>query len=163
MDLIFQSDGSQLEISDLASFVEGSWGILDRIAIDGHAQGRLNHLRGEELLVTFDQNSSLAFDFVMIGLPDINNTFLDFNFRELRTSVASINQLFWHGTGPGAPSPYPWNNLGHLDFNGQFTGYPDNFVANGLLETDMGRMIMDLSFKPDSVRGVDFQRTFKDR
>ena len=53
-------------------------------------------------------------------------------------------------------SLYPWSNLGNLDFDGQFTGYPDNFVASGLLKTDMGRMVMDLSFKPDSILGVDF-------
>ncbi|MCK4746485.1 MAG: hypothetical protein KAT15_05595, partial [Bacteroidales bacterium] len=51
---------------------------------------------------------------------------------------------------------YPWDNLGNMDFNGRFTGYPDQFVASGLLATDLGRMFMDLSFSPDSIRGLDF-------
>ncbi|MEN8226776.1 MAG: translocation/assembly module TamB domain-containing protein [Bacteroidota bacterium] len=163
VDLTFRSEGSLLEMADLSYFVRGTSGILDHIAIDGNVHGKLSHMKGEELFVTFDQNSTLAFDFVMIGLPEVNNTFLDFHFRELNTSFKAVHELMGQvkeGTGEAL---YPWKNLGNLDFNGQFTGYFDNFVAAGLLNTDMGRMVMDLSFKPDTVRGVDFNGRLRTR
>ncbi len=163
VDLIFSSDHSNLKLADLSYFVPGVRGMLDRITIDGKINGRLNDMRGEELFVTFDQNSSLAFDFVMIGLPEISNTFLDFNFREFNTSISAINELLAQGKDTSTRVLYPWTNLGNMDFKGNFTGYPDHFVASGLLSTDLGRMVMDLSFRPDSIHGVDFNGQLKTR
>lgn len=156
VELLFQSEQSILEIADLSYFVPGTEGLLDHVAVNGHVHGKLSDLRGEELFVTFDQRSTLAFDFLMIGLPDYTNTFLDFHFRELKTSVNALHRMALLVQDSAVQTPYPWNNLGKLDFNGQFTGYPDDFVATGLLRTDMGRMVMDLSFKPDTIVGVDF-------
>ncbi len=123
--------------------------------VDGEVSGRLNNMKGEDLNITFDDRSSLACDFIMIGLPDFRNTFIDFNFKRLNTTVRAIN-LITGSPADSASSLYPWRNLGTLAFAGNFTGYPDDFVASGLLGTDLGRMEMDLSFKPDSIRGVDF-------
>ncbi len=154
--LAFSSDQSLLKMTDLAYFVPGTGAIIDHFTIDGSIHGMLNDMKGEDLFLTFNQNSTLAFDFTMIGLPEFNNTFLDFHFREFKTSVSSLHELFGQVNETSLISLYPLNNLGNLDFNGQFTGYPDHFVAAGLLRTDLGRMVMDLSFKPDTLLGVDF-------
>ena len=73
VDLTFQSDQSILEIDEFSNFVPGTRGLFDHIAIDGNVHGKLSDMRGEELFVTFDQNTTLAFDFVMIGLPEFSN------------------------------------------------------------------------------------------
>ncbi|MCP4312541.1 MAG: hypothetical protein GY790_14865 [Bacteroidetes bacterium] len=155
VDLKFSSVHSRLQLEHFAYFVPGIPELLDEINIDGEVSGRLNDMKGDNLTITFDDQSSLAFDFMMIGLPDFNNTFLDFHFKKLNTSVGAILEIMGL-PGDSVSSVYPWSNLGALGFAGQFTGYPDHFVANGLLATDMGSMVMDLSFKPDSIRGVDF-------
>jgi hypothetical protein len=154
VDLKFSSDHSRVRLEDLAYFVPGIPERLDEIIIDGEASGKLNDLKGDDLTITFDDRSSLAFDFRMIGLPDFKNTFIDFNFKRLNTNVKAIQMIA--SRGDSTSLQHPWSNLGELGFSGNFTGYPDHFVASGLLATDMGRMEMDLSFKPDSVRGIDF-------
>jgi hypothetical protein len=156
VDLLLSSRSSLLATEDLSYFVPGTSNMLDQLTIDGMVSGKLSDLKGDDLVVTFNDQSSLAFDFMMIGLPDFRNTFLDFNFRRLRTSIRAVNDLV--GTAPDSAGQflYPWINLGTLDFTGRFTGYPDQFVASGLLATDIGRMVIDLSFEPDSIHGVDF-------
>jgi len=156
VDLTFESIQSQLNMEDLAVFVPQTEGLLDRLTIDGFVHGKLNNLKGEKMQLSYDRQSTLAFDFIVIGLPDVKNTFLDFNFRELNSSVSALHQLLTEERGASRQSLYPWINMGKLDFKGQFTGYFDNFVASGLLQTDMGRMLMDLSFRPDSILGIDF-------
>ncbi|MDF1576307.1 MAG: translocation/assembly module TamB domain-containing protein [Bacteroidales bacterium] len=156
VDLTFESDHSQVKTEDLAVFVPQTAGILDRFTIDGSLHGALSKLKGEKMEMTFDEQSTLAFDFIAIGLPDFSNTFLDFNFRELNSSVSAIHTIFNQKKAASKQSLYPWINMGMLDFKGQFTGYPDNFVAMGYLQTDMGQMLMDLSFRPDSILGIDF-------
>jgi len=156
VELGFESTNSLLKMDDLFSFVSGTNTLIDQVTVDGDVQGTLSALRGDDLLVTFDQNSTLAFDFFMIGLPDFRSTFLDFNFRELNSSVTALHDLLAKGRQHGDPLPTPWINLGDLDFKGQFTGYPDNFVATGYMLTDMGELVMDLSFKPDNL-GIQFE------
>jgi hypothetical protein len=158
---VFESNQSTLKIRDLAYHASATMGMLDHIDIDGKAFGKLNDLRGEDLVMTFDQKSTLAFDFVMIGLPQFKNTFLEFNFREFNTSVGGLNDLVGEIQNTSRDLLYPWNNLGNLDFRGRFTGYPDDFVASGLLNTDMGGMVMDLSFKPDSSNRLKFNGHLK--
>ncbi len=156
VDLTFETTHSLLKTEDLAVFVPQTKGLLDRLTIDGFVHGKLNDLKGDEMQITFDQQSTLAFDFIIIGLPEFKNTFLDFNFRELNSSVSAIHEMFSEESASSKQSLYPWINMGNLDFKGQFTGYLDNFVASGYLQTDMGRMLMDLSFRPDSSVGIDF-------
>jgi len=157
VDLTFESIHSQVNIEDLFTFIPASMSLLDQLTLDGQVHGKLNDLKGDEMEITFDQQSTLAFDFAMIGLPDFKSTFLDFNFREFNSTVPALHQLISARRGQGRQSLYPWINMGTIDFKGQFTGYPDNFVASGFMQTDMGRMLMDLSFKPDSSTGIDFQ------
>lgn len=161
VDWVFESNQSRLKIRDLAYHASATMGLLDHIDIEGKAFGKLNDLRGEDLIMTFDQNSTLEFDFVMIGLPQFKNTFLELNFRELNTSASALNDLVGEIQDTKRDLLYPWFNLGNLDFRGRFTGYPDDFVASGLLGTDMGRMVMDLSFKPDSSNRLKFNGHLK--
>ncbi len=157
VDLIFESTHSLMNTEDLSVFVSKTEGLKYELTVDGSVHGKLNDLKGNDMQLTYDQQSTLAFDFTMIGLPDFKNTFLDFNFREFNSSVLGINDLISNQQPSANLSLYPWINLGKLDFKGQFTGYPDNFVASGFMQTDMGPLLMDLSFKPDSIAGIDFQ------
>ena len=157
VDLSFESTHSLLNTEDLTVFVSKTKGLLYQLTVDGSAHGKLSDFKGDDIQLNFDQQSFLEFDFTMIGLPDFNNTFLDFNFREFNSSVFALYELISGKQSSSQQALYPWSNLGKLDFKGQFTGYPDNFVASGFMQTDMGRMLMDLSFKPDSIEGIDFQ------
>jgi len=156
VDLTFNSHHSILAMDDLTSFVPGVGGVLDRVTIDGLLTGRISDMRGEDLLVTFDDRSSLAFDFIMIGLPDFDHTFLDFNFRQFNTSFDALTDLAGMQETAASPQLYPWMNLGNLVYRGRFTGYPDHFVASGLLASDLGKIVMDLSFRPDTIGGLSF-------
>jgi len=157
VDLTFESTDSHMNTEDLTVFVSKTKGLVYGLTVDGSVHGMLSDLKGDDMQLTFDQQSTLAFDFTMIGLPDFRNTFLDFNFREFNSSVVGLYELFSDKSASEAQSLYPWINMGKLDFKGQFTGYPDNFVASGFMQTNLGPMLMDLSFKPDSTEGIDFQ------
>ncbi len=156
VDIFFHSTQSMLQLDDLSVFVPETRGLLDQLTVDGHVRGRLNDLKGNDLQITFNRQSTLAFDFTIIGLPDFKNSFLDCDFKELNSSVTALYETF-SGKEAADHSLYPWSNLGDLGFRGQFTGYPDNFVAAGYMQTDMGSLVMDLSFKPDSLLGTDFK------
>ncbi len=151
VDLKFSTEQSRLRLEDLAYFAPLIPAeLVDELVIDGHVSGKLNNMKGEDLNIAFDDRSQLACDFMMIGLPDFENTFIDFDFKRLNTNVRAIQSIMGLSSDSSV-SIYPWGNLGNLAFAGGFTGYPDDFVASGLLATDLGRMEVDLSFKPNSI------------
>jgi len=156
VDLSLTASHSLIATEDLASFVRVPEGLLERITVDGTLTGKVSDLRGKDLLITFDDRSSLAFDFVMIGLPDFDHTFIDFNFRQFTTSYEALAGLRGKQETAREAEPSPLVSLGNLVYRGRFTGYPDHFVASGLLSSDLGKMVMDLSFRPDSIRGLSF-------
>ena len=98
VDLLFRSRESLLHMEDFAYFVPEVGTLLDHLIIDGKVSGKLSDMKGDNLVLTFDDQSSLACDFMMIGLPDVQNTFVDFNFRDLNTSARAISELA--GTSP---------------------------------------------------------------
>ena len=156
VDLDFISGESELRIRDLASFIGAVPSLEDKIYLSGRVHGKASLLRGQELVVSYQRENSLAFDFTMIGLPDIRNTFMDIEFRQLNTSSEALQRVAY-ARGDTTALSGPFMNLGAISFQGGFTGYPDQFVATGLLESEMGRLLMDLSFTPDSIRGIGFQ------
>lgn len=155
VDLGFESESSVIHFKDLFAFVPGEQRIDKIIRLDGKVDGTLNNFHGDDMIVGYNENMSLAFDYLMIGLPDFKNTFMDISIKDFNTSYISILEVL-RDTGITG-TPYPWANLGNLDFKGQFTGYYDNFVASGLLHTDMGPMIMDLAFRPDTLNVTGFR------
>ncbi|MDC7240782.1 MAG: hypothetical protein PQJ50_10520 [Spirochaetales bacterium] len=155
VELDFISSQSEVQISNLASFIKGLPSLDDKLLIDGRIHGKASMLKGHQLVLAYNRENSLSFDFTMIGLPDIRNTFMDLKFSELNTSSEAIQRLLT-SQGDTTALSGAFMNMGQMAFRGDFTGYPDQFVASGLLESEMGRLLMDLSFTPDSIRGVGF-------
>ena len=51
--------------------------------------------------------------------------------------------------------------LRQIQFTGKFTGFPNDFVTYGKLNTGLGKISSDLSIKPDSADMVSFSGRLK--
>ncbi|TAE34820.1 MAG: hypothetical protein EAY66_10350, partial [Sphingobacteriales bacterium] len=83
-------------------------------------------------------------DIALRGLPDIDNTFIDFksnilvtNYTDLITIVPVLKNV----TQPKL------NRLGNITFKGNFTGFINDFVTYGSINTGMGSLIADVNMK----------------
>ncbi|HDR68588.1 MAG TPA: hypothetical protein ENN61_06000, partial [Bacteroidaceae bacterium] len=150
------SDRSDILGSDLAYFVPVFKDYLNQFVFTGTVSGKIRDLRGKDLFIQYNDNSYLNFDFVMIGLPDIRNTFLDFNFKDLNTSYGELNQILLASNIPALNDPDLLGKFGDIQYKGGFTGYPDNFVTSGYLGTNLGNMILDLLFQPEEDNNLGF-------
>ncbi|HMP87894.1 MAG TPA: hypothetical protein PKE63_11490, partial [Lacibacter sp.] len=68
---------SRLHSDDIAFFAPELKDWDDVIELSGNARGTLDHLKGDNIVVTTGKNTRLEGKFTMDGLPDINTTFLD--------------------------------------------------------------------------------------
>jgi hypothetical protein len=113
------------------------------VRLTGHIAGTVDSLVGKKLYFT-DGFSTLRGNLSMVGLPDINTTFINFQQGELFTTGDAIMKY----------APAVRNNpnvavekLSYIYYRGNFTGYIENFAANGTLNTNLGTIQSDVKLR----------------
>ncbi|MFN4284624.1 MAG: translocation/assembly module TamB domain-containing protein [Lacibacter sp.] len=135
---------STIHSDDLALFAPELKNMNDVVQLSGRARGTLNHLKGEEIVITTGSSTKLAGRFTIDGLPNINNTFLDINATTFSTNYNDALQIYPELRKIKYPA---LNKLGRVDFTGSFTGYINDFVTYGTLRTNLGTVITDINLK----------------
>ncbi len=111
----------------------------DKIVLTGRVRGRVNNLRGEDLLITLPGNTTFKGEFSGRDFTTPNETILNINIEDLNTNIQSIKQLI-----PGLTLPENFNKLGRIRFSGRFDGFYEDFVTYGTLQTDLGQIKTDI-------------------
>lgn len=135
---------SQVSTDDIAFFAPElkTWKKL--VDITGKGEGPVSALKGHDLVLKVGQTTYINGDFAMTGLPDIDRTVMNFNLADLRTTfddAAVIVPALRTVTQPNL------GNLRSLRYKGSFTGKIDDFVVNGDLQTNLGRIVSDLNLR----------------
>lgn len=114
------------------------------VTIDGLIQGTLNRLSGEDLLFKSGKNSVLEGDFSMTGLPDIYNTFIDCQIKDLQTTGQDIQSFL---PALKANESLNLSALHSVHYQGTYSGFIFDFVSYGNLTTNLGQLHTDINFK----------------
>lgn len=117
----------------------------------GRFTGSLGDLKAKGVNISFDRLGNLVGDFYLNGLPDFEHTYIFANLDQSLVNVSSLRQLQWSSGLQNYTPTFPeiLDNLGSFQYQGNFTGFYNDFVAYGTFSSDLGTLIGDLSFKPD--------------
>ena len=129
--------------NDIATRFKG----IQKLKLNGSLKGTIDNLKGKNIEIAHKDNFYFNGDFKLKGLPDIDNTFIDFDIQKLRTNTSDVLALI-----PEAKLPENILTLGKLDFEGEFLGFFNDFVAEGRLDTEIGSAITDINMK---LKGLD--------
>ncbi len=106
------------------------------IKASGNYHGTVDSIYGEKMQLT-DGTSIMQGSLVMIGLPDIDKTFIHYTNGTIATTGEAVMRY----------APALRNNpnidlarLSYVHFNGGFTGYISNFAATGTVQTNLGNI-----------------------
>jgi hypothetical protein len=138
-------DSSALDMSDIGFFAPELTTMTDRFNISGSVKGTVNNLRARNLDLSFGKKTRFRGDVNMLGLPDFEETFMDFNVRELVTTREDIEQFRLPAAGPAITLPPVIQHAGNIRLSGKFTGFYNDFVATGILKSDIGTVVTDLA------------------
>lgn len=137
-------DNSEIDSDDIAFFAPALKTWKKNITIKGTVRGTVDDLFGKNLVIQAGKNTYLNGDISMTGLPDINQTFIDFKANDFRTTypdavafVPAINRV----TKPNL------RQLQYIRFTGSFTGFIRDFVTFGTIQTNLGFVKSDLNMK----------------
>ncbi|MDE3214316.1 MAG: hypothetical protein KGM98_13870, partial [Bacteroidota bacterium] len=129
---------------DIAYFAPDIANWHEQFQLSGDARGTIDDLDGKNIVIKGKGNNLLQGEITLRGLPDMNQTFIDFRSQQLRTNYAELARL--------VPGLKTINNpnlavFGNINFTGSFTGYLRDFVTYGTLETNIGSLNLDLQMK----------------
>ncbi len=95
-------------------------------------------------------NTRLMGSLDMDGLPEINETFINLNVRNSKLDPDDLSFILDERVLKRL------RPMGPVGLNGQFLGYPSDFVANGSFTGKLGAIRSDINFK---VNENDFDRS----
>ncbi len=146
---------SHIDLQDIGYFTKELRGVDLDLIVHGSVTGPISNLNGRRMLIMVGHRTVLRGNVDLTGLPDFENTFIDLRIGELRTDYKDLLQI-----GKSLPIkeslaevlPVEIDRAGGLFYSGAFTGFPQDFVTFGSLNTDVGSFDLDLNLERDSVR-----------
>ncbi len=112
------------------------------IRIDGRITGKINNLRGRNLDIHLGEKTWFKGKFSTRNLAIRNEEYANLRLDLLQTDMLTLRSLI-----PNFNPPDNFDKLGNLNFSGRFDGFFNDFVADGDLQTDLGRTVMDMQMK----------------
>ncbi|MCX6319871.1 MAG: translocation/assembly module TamB domain-containing protein [Bacteroidetes bacterium] len=137
-------DDSYVDSDDIAFFAPGLTNWKKKISLKGKVRGTISDLVGREMVIQAGNSTILNGDISMTGLPDINQTFIDFKANDFRTTysdASSIVPAIRRMTNPRL------SQLQYVHFKGSFTGFIRDFVTYGTIQTNLGTITSDINMK----------------
>lgn len=132
-----------IDPQDLALFAPGVDQIKENIEVAGKFSGKVNRFLVKNLNLHVG-NTSLTGNLNMDGMPALNETFINFNLRYANVDINDLGFLFPTQTFNSLKP------LGRFQFYGKFTGFVNDFVANGNFKGDFGQIESDINLKINS-------------
>jgi hypothetical protein len=111
------------------------------IFINGQANGTVASFTTQDLTVN-DGSSTIKGNLIMNGLPDINSTYINLKNGNVQTSYNDLT--FW---APQLKNVKGANlsALGNINYQGAFSGFINDFVLYGSLNSNLGNVETDLA------------------
>ena len=133
-------DNSIIHAKDLAVFAPYFGQFKDTYYLSGQFNGSISDFETEEIHVQVG-DSYFKGAISMDGLPDFNETFIEAELDGSQLNPKDFAPYF---------SKTLYDNIsrfGKTSFNGQFLGFPTDFVANGIFDTRLGHIRSDINLK----------------
>ncbi len=134
---------SELSSDDLAFFAPALKTWNRSFSISGNAKGTIDNFSAKKMIIK-SGNTSVDGDIALRGLPDIKNTFIDFTSNDLQTNYADLVAIVPSLRNVTQPQI---SRLGNIHYKGNFTGFINDFVAFGTINTNLGAVTSDLNMK----------------
>ncbi|MFO7852851.1 MAG: translocation/assembly module TamB domain-containing protein [Bacteroidota bacterium] len=153
---------SLVSLTDLAYFIDPIKGLKNDILLSGSITGTVEEMNGRDIVLSYSDSTMLMCDFDLSGMPDIDNTFMFIQVSSLTTTANELADL----EVPGLDKLNLGNELrrlGAMSFTGNFTGFIQDFVTYGTINTELGSVSTDILFRPDTSATFFYKGTLQAR
>ncbi|MBI1782954.1 MAG: hypothetical protein HYR66_16555, partial [Sphingobacteriales bacterium] len=135
---------SIISSDDIAYFAPALKTWDKEILLTGNIKGTIDNLGGKNVIAQAGRYTFLNGDFKLTGLPNIDETFIDFKANDFRTTYGDAATFIPQLKKVTQPAI---NKIQTLKFSGSFTGFIHDFVTFGTIQTNLGTVVSDLNMK----------------
>ena len=143
VELMANIRNSTLYTDDLSFFAPGLKNMKRVLSLNGNAKGSVADFTLSNANIV-SGNTRIVGDVTMKGLPDIENTYIQFNSKNSQTTYEEIAAI---APGIRKASGVSLKDIGHVNFVGNFSGFIRDFNIVGNANTSLGRITTDLNLK----------------
>lgn len=142
MDANFKQ--ASISSDDLAYFIPAAKDWKKNIKINGKVEGSVDGLASDGLELWLGNNTYVNGSVSVVGLPDITKTLINVDAKSLRTTYGDAVSFFPALARLRTPNV---RALSYLNFTGSFTGFINDFVSYGTIQTPLGTLTTDINMK----------------
>ncbi len=144
---------SQFGLADLSYFAPKLKGLNQNFFFSGIIKGKISRIKFKGFELFYGENTHLEGDLSFDGLPDIENTFVHANIKELTTNTSDLEKIQVPPFNKNSTLQLPdeIKHFGNILYKGNFTGFTSDFVAYGNFTTAAGNIVSDISIKQDTI------------
>jgi len=132
---------SVLDLKDLKYFSDNIPDFDDKIYLSGVISGRINYLKSDQLLVRFGDRSAMFGEFSIQGLPYLDETFFRLSLVNSTLTSADLSPYITDEARREV------NKFRDIRFDGDFTGFFNNFTASGNFRTGIGNLSGKINYR----------------
>ena len=145
---------SKLNLNEVGYFLPAMYGMNDIVKISGDIGGKVNNLSSKFFSIKYGKSTEYKGYFSIKGLPVIEKSYINFYSDKFSISKADIENFVLPLSSDKSKAllskiivPEYLTVLGDLKIRGEFSGYYNDFIANFVVASDIGRLKGDLSLK----------------
>jgi hypothetical protein len=139
---------STANFQDIAWFAPALKPYFEMAKVSGDFDGKVTGFDVNNLNLKFGKKSIIKGKASFKGLPNLDETFIDFHFKNTNIHAADLKQYL-------DPNSFAVvNKFGKMSGNGEYTGLFTDFVVKGNFNTDLGKIISDINLKINNKKPV---------
>ena len=133
---------AKIHTDDLSYFTNNLKSYNELLTVSGEITGTIANISSKQLDLAIGSHTSFSGAGKLVGLPNIDKTYLDINSKRLTTNATDLARLI-----ELKPAPKEFINLGSLQYIGSFKGYISDFKAIGDISSDIGNVKTNLHYQ----------------
>ena len=132
---------SVLYTDDLALFAPNIGKYNQKIMVTGDFKGKINRFNFSNFDIALQGNNSIQGEVSIHNITHQPEIFIDLKVSRSSIDASPFENIF-------APKVHNFlSSLGRTQFNGKFSGHPNDFVAAGSFDTQMGQITSNIHLK----------------
>ena len=153
---------STVALSDLRAFVPDFKNVKGVATFKGLITGRLSSLRFQKMEIKYGNHFLLNADLDVNGLPNLSEAFIYGQIKELRCEKGDVQDLISELTQKPFLLPNEVTQLGMVRYKGNISGFLNNLVLYGNINTNVGDISTDILLKfANDLRDLTYNGTIK--
>ena len=137
-------DGATISSDDIAFFAPDLREWKKNLRLNGTVKGTIDALASKDLELWAGSNTYIHGAVSLVGLPNINETLINIEAQDLRTTYNDAASFIPDVRRIKTPN---LSRISYLRFKGTYTGFINDFVTYGTLQTNLGTLTTDLNMK----------------